>query len=901
MAYSHEFDPSYGPYTGEDGTEYWNPSTLPFNMFGPSMVENHEPASRKEQQQQQQHWNMKSDSGWSTRNKAKERLRDVRHDDKKSKSESGDDDGIERLDKAESLKKRRRRRSRDLYTDDEERTSRVNGKNRSPRERSIHSDARFYDSRSRGGRKYRGSGSDDTDREDPQGKRRGNDCGDDSRSGSIPREKGFDTSGRQKRHKERDSYTLRNGSDEDDRASGYDNIDRLVERSKMRRWGSSRMRSDRKTYDGEREVNDVARGEDRRASRSRSRDREWSTSDARWRRRSGKETPSDERNTHTEQRREYQRSHSSTEEHREREYIARKRGQGSVAEGGRRERHARQISRERVDDRNGGKDDQSPRISSERGRGNGDNAFDRSPRHTREARRGDTDNKKYEVKYYQTSGINSDRLPEGRSLETSTREASHHGPQKHRLRSPKEEDLKEATSADFKKSETTVPSDAMQAAMEAALGLTPGSYKESGEAVSEDKVYAWESSHALPALQRARPDEVYEQIAQVGEGTYGQVFKARADKTGIIVALKKIRMESEKDGFPITAMREIKLLQGLRHENVVRLHEMMLSKNSIYMVFEYLEHDLNGILSQPLIQFEPAHLKSLASQLLSGLAYLHRNSILHRDLKGSNLLLNSEGTLKLADFGLARRYTKERSGRKDAVDYTNRVVTLWYRPPELLFGETCYNDAIDVWGAGCIFIELFTRKPIFQGNDEIHQVQLLLESLGPITKQEWPEVETLPWYNLVRPASDQEGQEEVEVVNSNGGGESRSLRVEQDPSTTRQRLRDLFASRMSSDALDVASALLRYNPVRRKSAASALRMDYFTRSLPRPEKPRKLLESVRGEWHELESRQARRGLLPPPFATPNQMQPSSTVHSTVEAMTAANEMGPPRSLSEMSA
>lgn len=398
-----------------------------------------------------------------------------------------------------------------------------------------------------------------------------------------------------------------------------------------------------------------------------------------------------------------------------------------------------------------------------------------------------------------------------------------------------------------------LPSDAMQAAMEASLGLPSGSLKSNGSSKASDLGQCFdEEVYEVPQVIRARPDEVYEQVAQVGEGTYGQVFKAKADKTGIIVALKKIRMESEKDGFPITAMREIKLLQGLRHENIVRLHEILLSKNSVYMVFEYLQHDLNGILAQNTIQFAPSHLKSLAKQLLAGLTYLHRHSILHRDLKCSNLLLHRDGTLKIADFGLARRYLKR---ARSNVDYTNRVVTLWYRPPELLFGETCYNDAIDVWGAGCILIELFTRKPIFQGNDEIHQVQVLFEMLGPIEKQDWPNVDTLPWYDLVRPEQGDLGQFQNQSI--------------------RDRLHDLFGNLMPSDAIDVAAALLCYNPLRRVSASSGLQMRYFTRNLPKPEKPRIILEGVMGEWHEFESRLAKREFQTDPHHT------GSTVSATI--------------------
>ena len=122
---------------------------------------------------------------------------------------------------------------------------------------------------------------------------------------------------------------------------------------------------------------------------------------------------------------------------------------------------------------------------------------------------------------------------------------------------------------------------------------------------------------------------------------------------------------------------------------------MVTPAGSVYMVFDYMEHDLTGVLNQAQFHFSEAHLKSLSQQMLSGLSYLHRKSILHRDLKGSNILLNSQGILKLADFGLARFYNKKKRN-----DHTNRVITLWYRSPELLMGETVYGASVDMWSAG---------------------------------------------------------------------------------------------------------------------------------------------------------------------------------------------------------
>jgi CTD kinase subunit alpha len=214
---------------------------------------------------------------------------------------------------------------------------------------------------------------------------------------------------------------------------------------------------------------------------------------------------------------------------------------------------------------------------------------------------------------------------------------------------------------------------------------------------------------STPSIQSR--SELYAIVSQVGEGTFGKVYKAQNTVTKRYVALKRIRMESEKEGFPVTAMREIKLLQSLRHENVVRLYEMMVSNGmckhlpvylsdrrrtgSVYMVFEYMDHDLTGILSQTQFNFTDAHLKSLSHQMLAGLAYLHHKGVVHRDIKGSNILINNRGELKLADFGLARFYQKRRR-----TDYTNRVITLWYRPPELLFGATIYGPEVDMWSAG---------------------------------------------------------------------------------------------------------------------------------------------------------------------------------------------------------
>ncbi|KAI0352955.1 Pkinase-domain-containing protein [Trametes cingulata] len=308
----------------------------------------------------------------------------------------------------------------------------------------------------------------------------------------------------------------------------------------------------------------------------------------------------------------------------------------------------------------------------------------------------------------------------------------------------------------------------------------------------------------------------------VGSGTFGKVFKASNTANGRMVALKLIRMESEKDGFPVTAMREVKLLQSLRHENVVQLYEMLVSKGSVYMVFEYMDHDLTGVLSQTQFEFTEAHLKSFCRQMLAGLAYLHHKGVIHRDIKGSNILVNNRGELKLADFGLARFYQKRRKS-----DYTNRVITQWYRPPELLLGATVYGPEVDMWSAGCIMLELFTKKPVFQGADEIHQVQVVYKIMGTPSVEEWPGITSLPWYELLRP-----------------------------PEVIPNRFRELFKKWLTPAGLDLAERLLTYDPERRITALQALEAPYFNQEQPPAAAPVGL-SALQGEWHEMETKRER--------------------------------------------
>ncbi|TSK13242.1 Cyclin-dependent kinase 17 [Bagarius yarrelli] len=198
--------------------------------------------------------------------------------------------------------------------------------------------------------------------------------------------------------------------------------------------------------------------------------------------------------------------------------------------------------------------------------------------------------------------------------------------------------------------------------------------------------------------------ETYIKLDKLGEGTYATVFKGRSKLTDNLVALKEIRLEHE-EGAPCTAIREVSLLKDLKHANIVTLHDIVHTEKSLTLVFEYLDKDLKQYMD------DCGNIMSMHNvKILRGLAYCHRRKVLHRDLKPQNLLINEKGELKLADFGLARAKSVPTK------TYSNEVVTLWYRPPDVLLGSSEYSTQIDMWGVGCIFYEMAAGRPLFPGS-----------------------------------------------------------------------------------------------------------------------------------------------------------------------------------------
>ncbi|EPS37726.1 hypothetical protein H072_8586 [Dactylellina haptotyla CBS 200.50] len=317
----------------------------------------------------------------------------------------------------------------------------------------------------------------------------------------------------------------------------------------------------------------------------------------------------------------------------------------------------------------------------------------------------------------------------------------------------------------------------------------------------------------------------FHRIGLVGEGTYGQVYKAENWMTKQLVALKRVRMSSEKDGFPITAAREIKILQrltnGKDNDKIIHLLDNMVEQNGFYMIFEYMDHDLTGVLNHPTFRLTPANIKDLAFQFFSGLKHIHHCGILHRDIKSSNILINSDGQLKIADFGLARQYDK-----RNVQHYTNRIITLWYRPVEILLGETQYTTGPDVWSGGCVFMELFTRKAIFPGTNEISQLDCIWHILGTPSSSSWPGWKYTAWFTMLRP----------------------EVRYDSCFMTK-------FSALVPQDALELAQAMFTYDPVKRPTAEQVLENPYFTNE---PEMERTALKTLGGDWHELESKRNRK-------------------------------------------
>ncbi|XP_020704518.1 protein IMPAIRED IN BABA-INDUCED STERILITY 1 isoform X1 [Dendrobium catenatum] len=288
--------------------------------------------------------------------------------------------------------------------------------------------------------------------------------------------------------------------------------------------------------------------------------------------------------------------------------------------------------------------------------------------------------------------------------------------------------------------------------------------------------------------------ENFEKLDKIGQGTYSSVFRARDLENGKVVALKKVRFDNFEPESVKFMAREIEILRRLDHPNVMKLEGLITSQLScsLYLVFEYMEHDLSGLSSSPDVKFTESQVKCYMKQLLSGLEHCHSRGIIHRDIKGANLLVNNDGILKIADFGLANFMPPE-----NKQPLTSRVVTLWYRPPELLLGSVDYGASVDMWSVGCVFAEMFFKKPILQGRTEVEQLHKIFKLCGSPSDEYWKNSK-LPHEIIFKPHRPYEGH-----------------------------LHETFRN-LPQSVYKLLERFLSIEPRRRGSAESALASEYFS-------------------------------------------------------------------------
>ncbi|KAH9279255.1 Cyclin-dependent kinase 11B [Echinococcus granulosus] len=314
----------------------------------------------------------------------------------------------------------------------------------------------------------------------------------------------------------------------------------------------------------------------------------------------------------------------------------------------------------------------------------------------------------------------------------------------------------------------------------------------------------------FPSIQGCRSVDEFECLNRIEEGTYGVVYRARDKRTNEVVALKRLKMEKEREGFPITSLREINTLMKAQHENIVTVREIVVGfdLDKIYLVMEYVEHDLKSLMEIMSGPFTVGQVKCLLIQLLRAVQHLHDNWILHRDLKTSNLLLSHKGILKVGDFGLAREYGSPLQ------HYTEVVVTLWYRAVELLLGSKSYSTPIDLWSVGCIFAEFLLQRPLFPGKGEVDQINMIFRDLGTPNERIWPGVTQLP-------------------------GMRNGVFTEYPYNQLRRRFTE---KQISGLGFELLTNFLTYCPERRITAEKALSHRYFT------ERPQAIHPSMMPSW-----------------------------------------------------
>merc|ERR1719379_2323799 len=254
-----------------------------------------------------------------------------------------------------------------------------------------------------------------------------------------------------------------------------------------------------------------------------------------------------------------------------------------------------------------------------------------------------------------------------------------------------------------------------------------------------------------------------------------------------------MKLNNREEGIPSTAIREIAILKELSHENIVQLVDVFCKPGELVLVFELLNSDLKKHMKARGGCLQPNQIKDFGRQLLLGMEFCHANRIIHRDLKPQNLLIDGSSRLKIADFGLARAFSLP------VPQYTHEVVTVWYRPLEILLGSKLYSVPVDLWGVGCIFAEMATGAPLFAGDSEIDTAFKIFIKLGTPTEAMWPGLSELPDFKPTFPKWQPKGWANIRNTQAQIG----------------------------TTGIDLLEQLMRYNPGTRVSARGALQHQYF--------------------------------------------------------------------------
>ena len=324
----------------------------------------------------------------------------------------------------------------------------------------------------------------------------------------------------------------------------------------------------------------------------------------------------------------------------------------------------------------------------------------------------------------------------------------------------------------------------------------------------------------------------YEILQKLGKGAYGIVWKAIDRKTREIVALKKNFDAFQNATDAQRTFREILFLQELSgHENIIRLLNVIRAENDrdIYLVFDYMETDLHAVIRASIL--EEIHKQYIIYQTLKCLKYMHSADVLHRDMKPSNILLNAECHIKVADFGLARSIASTESESQPLL--TDYVATRWYRAPEILLGSTKYTKGVDMWSMGCILAELLLGKPFFPGTSTLNQLDRIMEITG-------------------RPS-----QEDIESIQSSLA----TTMLDSLPPSKPKSLLEIFPT-ASEEALDMVDKMLQFNPEKRLSAEDALKHPYVAQFQNDEDEPvcKKIINITMDDNHKFSIREYREKL-----------------------------------------